>query len=402
MTATLHIRNGIYYAILEYKDSNGKRVQKWKSTKITAKKGNKKAAQQIMENILEENERRASLEQPDIQFCDYMLEWLNTIEYSIQPKTFKGYSLIVKNQIFPFFKKEKVRLCDVKPQHLQRYYRKKAGDGVSPNTILRHHANLHKALKHAVLMGMIESNPAEKVILPKKEKFVGKFYDKDELATLFEMSKDTTLETVIFLTAHYGLRRSEIMALRWQDVDFKNKTVSIRHKVVQLSENKGHTNLLFRDILKTSSSFRTFPLIPQVEQHLRQAQERQKQCRDFFKSAYNEEYSDYICVWPDGNIIAPNYTTRAFKELLEEKKLRIIRFHDLRHSCATLLLSLGFSIKEIQEWMGHGNYSTTADIYAHVEYKSKLALAEKLEENLSLDLGKQQDNKNPRSLEQTG
>jgi integrase len=249
---------------------------------------------------------------------------------------------------------------------------------------------------------MINSNPAEKVILPNKKKFVGKFYDKDELADLFEASKDTTLETVILLTAYYGLRRSEVIGLRWQDVDFKNKTVSIRHKVVQISEGKGRTELLFEDILKTSSSFRTFPLIPQVGHHLRQAQERQRQGEDFFKSTYNGQYSEYICVWRDGNIITPNYTTRAFKELLESKGLREIRFHDLRHSCATLLLSLGFSIKQIQEWMGHGNYSTTADIYAHVDYKSKIALAEKLEESLLPSFQAQDGDKNPRLLKKRG
>ncbi len=193
MTAALHIRNGIYYAILESKDADGKRVQKWKTTKIPAKKGNKKAAQQAVEKILDEHERTAGLEQPDMLFCDYMLDWLSAIEYSIQARTFRGYSLIVKNQIIPFFKAEKLRLRDVKPQHLQKYYRKKVGDGVSPNTILRHHANLHKAFKQAMLLGMIETNPAERVILPQKEKFVGKFYDRDELADLFDASKDRRL-----------------------------------------------------------------------------------------------------------------------------------------------------------------------------------------------------------------
>jgi integrase len=185
-------------------------------------------------------------------------------------------------------------------------------------------------------------------------------------------------------------------------VDFKNKTVGIRHKVVQLAGNNGHTELLFQDILKTSSSFRTFPLIPQVERHLRKAQGRQQEYRRVFGREYIEKYADYICVWPDGNIIAPNYATKAFKTLLKEKGLRVIRFHDLRHSCATLLLSLGFSIKQIQEWMGHGNYSTTADIYAHVDYKSKLALAEKLEENLSAAFSERENSKKPRSLRETG
>jgi integrase len=125
-----------------------------------------------------------------------------------------------------------------------------------------------------------------------------------------------------FHHSHYGLRRSEAMALRWQDVDFKNKTVGIRHKVVQLAGNNGHMKLLFQDILKTSSSFRTFPLIPQVERHLRKAQERQQEYRRAFDREYNEKYADYICVWPDGNIIAPNHATKAFKTLLKKRAAR--------------------------------------------------------------------------------
>ena len=121
------------------------------------------------------------------------------------------------------------------------------------------------------------------------------------------------------------------------------------------------------DVLKTKSSFRTLPLIPEVEQLLLKEKEKQEMYRRLFKKSYCRDYLDYICVDQTGNILRPNYVTEHFGWVIEKYGLKKIRFHDLRHTCASLLLNKGISIKQIQIWLGHSTYATTADIYAHLD-----------------------------------
>ncbi len=125
------------------------------------------------------------------------------------------------------------------------------------------------------------------------------------------------------------------------------------------------------DKLKTKSSFRTLPLIPCVRELLFAAKERQSEYKALFKGSYCKDYEDYICVDQMGKLFHPNYITDHFKLLLVQNGLRKIRFHDLRHSCASLLLAQGISMKQIQDWLGHSTFNTTADIYSHLDFSSK-------------------------------
>ena len=149
-------------------------------------------------------------------------------------------------------------------------------------------------------------------------------------------------------------------------LDFTRKTISIRHKIIE-AEIDGKFVPVGEDVLKTKSSFRTLPLIPEVEQLLLKEKEKQEMYRRLFKKSYCKDYLDYICVDQTGKILRPNYVTEHFAWVIEKYGLKKIRFHDLRHTCASLLLSKGISIKQIQIWLGHSTYSTTADIYAHLD-----------------------------------
>ena len=174
------------------------------------------------------------------------------------------------------------------------------------------------------------------------------------------------IHIVIFLAAYYGLRRSEVLGLKWSAVDFENKTVSISHKVVQ--NDKGVVGM---DVMKTKSSYRTLPLIPQVEQALLAEREKQEQMKKVMRSAYSKEYTDYVCVDALGKIYDPDFVTGHFGQLLKKHNLKKIRFHDLRHSCASVLLAQGVPMKQIQEWLGHSDMSTTANIYSHLDAVTK-------------------------------
>ncbi|MBQ2212119.1 MAG: site-specific integrase, partial [Ruminococcus sp.] len=245
---------------------------------------------------------------------------------------------------------------------------------VSPNTVIHEHANIHRALKYALKMDLIDFNPADKVDRPKKQKFIAEHYSLEELEALFDASKNHYLGLLIQVTAFYGLRRSETLGLRWDAIDFENKTITIKH-ILTTVQIDGKQTIIKEDRAKTKSSLRSLPLVPRFEKAFKELKEQQEENRRVCGKSYCTEYIDYIFVNGIGKIYNPNSVTEAFGKLPKENGLRKIRFHDLRHSCASLLLANGVSLKEIQEWLGHSDIATTADIYSHLDFKSKISSA---------------------------
>ena len=205
---------------------------------------------------------------------------------------------------------------------------------------------------------------------PKAAPFVGGFYDSAEVQKLFEAAKGSKLEISIFLGAFYGLRRSEAIGLKWDAIDFQNDTITIRHTVVSCYID-GKQVQKAQDITKTKSSMRTLPLIPAFKELLQHKKKQQNEFQRMCGKNYNKDYLGCICVDEMGWLLSPHYLTEAFAKLLKKHGLRKIRYHDLRHSCASLLLANGVPMKQIQEWLGHGDFSTTANVYAHLECNSK-------------------------------
>ena len=198
------------------------------------------------------------------------------------------------------------------------------------NTVIHYHAVIRKALQYAVKNELIRENAADKVGRPKKGKYLAAFYSEEELSALFEAAKDDSMSVVIQLAAYYGLRRSEVLGIRWSAVDFERGTISINHKVTE-GKVDGKEMLFTEDKLKTKSSFRTLPLIPAVRELLSAQKEKQERYRALFKKSYCTDYLDYVCVDEMGQLFRPNYVTDHFKLLLHRHGLRHIRFHDLRH-----------------------------------------------------------------------
>ena len=216
----------------------------------------------------------------------------------------------------------------------------------------------------------------------KADKFIGSFYDSNEVQALFEAAKGTLIEIPIFLGAFYGLRRSEALGLKWDAIDFQNNTITIRHTVTSCNLDGKHIQIA-QDTTKTKSSMRTLPLVPVFKEKLLKLKEQQEEYKRVCGRCYNKKYLEYICVDEMGTLISPHYLTASFPKLLEKNNLRHIRFHDLRHSCASLLLANGVPMKQIQEWLGHSDFSTTANVYAHLDYNSKLSSADAMVNGLS-------------------
>ena len=269
-----------------------------------------------------------------------------------------------------YFEPLGLKLCEVTPQVLDEFQEKILLEGYTTNTVIHYHAIFGKAFKDAVRKDYLETNPMLKVDRPKKNSFRPNFYSKDEVQQLLEVSQDDPLHLCILITAYYGLRRSEVLGLKWSSIDFERKSITINHKVTEQLVNGKYVPVV-SDVMKNKTSCRTLPLIPAVEEELLKQKEKQQLYRKLFKKSYSTEYLDFVCTDQEGKLIRPNFVTEHFDWLLTKYGLKHIRFHDLRHSCASLMVMNGVSMKQVQEWLGHSTFSTTADIYAHLDYKSK-------------------------------
>lgn len=351
----LQEKNGIYYVVLTYKTYDGKRKTKWQSTGLPIK-GNKRRAEAMMRELQDDFEPPVDPNGPPSKamlFADYLVQWLEIAKSTVKLTTYASYKELSNSRIIPYF------------------------------TVIHYHAVIHRALKYAVKTDLIDVNPADKVDRPKKNEFTGNFYSKDEMNALFDAVRGSKIEVAVMLTAFYGLRRSEVVGLKWAAVDFEQNTIEICHTVTTVRLD-GKEVLVESNGTKTKSSKRTLPLVPVFRERLLALQEEQKENRKLCGRCYNKKYADYICVDAMGNLLKPDYLSDSFQIILRNYHLRRIRFHDLRHSCASLLLANGVPMKMIQEWLGHSDFSTTANIYSHLDYASKVSSAEAMLNGLGM------------------
>lgn len=222
---------------------------------------------------------------------------------------------------------------------------------------------------------LISTNPCELVRLPKLERREYEWYNASEINTLLETIKDEPLHPLIQTTVMYGLRRSEVLGLQWQSIDFGTNTILIRHTVSM------STKVVEKDKTKNKSSYRLFPLFPEIRELLLQLKEEEQKNREFFGDTYVE--NDYIFKWANGAMYDPSYISHKFGDLLRKYNLQYIRFHDLRHSCASLLLAKGCSLKDVQDWMGHADIKMTCNIYGHLDLSRKKMTSEIIRETLA-------------------
>lgn len=385
----LRQKGDYWYLVLSYIDENGVKRTPSKSTKLPVKGNKHKAEEMLLKWRLEVDEElqerilaKKSGKQygEKIQFTKFLADWLKMMKPSVEPTTYAAYDLTIRKRIIPYFDQHfpKLLLRDVTAKHIQDYYTYELEElGVSANTVIHRHANIRKALQYAYKTDLIDSNPADKVQRPKKVKFESIPYNGEELEELFAAVKGTDLELGVILAAFYGLRRSEVVGLKWDAIDFDRKVITIRHTVTQTIVDGKYVELA-KDRTKTKSSHRSLPLVPPFEALLKELRKKQEEYMDLCGNSYCEDYLDYVYVNAIGQRIKPGYLTQAFPEFLEKHGMRRIRFHDLRHSCATLLYANGVALKDIQEWLGHSDIGTTSNIYTHLDYNSKVASANKI------------------------
>ena len=379
----LTLKNSKYYAVLNYKNAGGQRKTKWISLGLS-EKGNKRKAEAELARLRAEFEppKEAGDLSSDMLFADYLLEWLEIAKGRLAHATYGAYQGLLKSTIVPYFRKKKLTLRELEARHLQMFYSEMLRR-VTPNTVIHYHAVIHSALKYAVKTDMLIQNVADKVDRPRKNSFQPVFLSADEMQKMFEALRGTKLELPVLVAAFYGLRRGEVVGLKWDAIDFERNTITIKH-IVTNAKIDGKCEIVCADRAKTKSSLRSLPLVSNIREKLLALREQQKENRRVCGNCYSKKYDGYVFVDAMGNIFNPRSVTANFSKLLEQNGLRHIRFHDLRHSCASLLLANDVPLKHIQEWLGHSDIGTTANIYSHLDYKSKITSANVMDNILTL------------------
>ena len=273
-------------------------------------------------------------------------------------------------------------LKELEARHIQQFYTEKLKT-VTPNSVIHYHAVIYQALKYAMKTDMVPQNVAMKVDRPRKNSFQPTFLDAEQMQKLFEIVKGTRLELPVLVAAFYGLRRGEVLGLKWDAIDFNRGTLTIKRTVTEATID-GTMKIIEQDSAKTKSSLRTLPLVGSFRDYFQKVKEAQELNKKVCGNCYNYDYDGYVFVNELGERMRPNYLTEYFPKYIAKHGMPKMRFHDLRHSCASLLLANGVPLKQIQEWLGHSDFSTTANIYAHLDYRSKISSAQAMEQGMLL------------------
>lgn len=382
MTGSLQIKNDKYYAVLNFRDKSGKRVQKWINLNMPVK-GNKRRAEMALNELLVQYQGYEAIEPMMLLLSQHIAQWLEANRPNIAVTTYDQYCNILNNHIRPYFDPRGITVSKLTAGDLEDYYAFKIAGGLSPNSVIKHHAVIRTALQWAVKHRYIRENVADFAEKPSHVRYHGaEPYTIQEIAALLQATASEPIAVPIFLASFYGLRRSEVLGLRWSSIDFQSGVFSISTTVVREKHGDQIIAVVRDQTTKTESSMRTLPLCPYTYQYFLNLRQFQLYQQERCGNCYDTRYTDFLCVDQMGTLLQPDYITQKFQQILVKYGLRRIRFHDLRHSCATIMLYLGYTLKDIQTWLGHSNYNFTADTYIHSGAGVHEQMAERFSEEL--------------------
>ena len=326
--------------------------------------------------------------QRDILFTDYMKNWLERKKGKVEKTSLDAYSMAIYKHLIPYFDSLHLTLKKIKPKHIVDYYdtkfrsgRRDGKGGLSSNSLRLHSGILKNILNQAYLEELIDRNPAFEIPFPKREstEFTVKFLNEEEANKLLQIFSGHPFQPIIYLTLCYGLRRGEVIGLKWSAIDFKNNKLKINHTITQTS-----IGIETKDRTKTASSNREYALLPEIKELLLKIKSEQDSYRKLFKKEYKK--TNYVFTWQDGRPYQPIYVSMEFQKMLAKNNFPKMRFHDLRHSCASILYDKNWQLKDIQTWLGHANIETTGNIYTHISKSRKEILAKDLENTFTFAL----------------
>jgi len=353
---------------LEKDHTSGKRKQQWISVK-----GTKKEAEKRLSELLHQLDNGVFIKPTKTTLAEYLERWIKDyVNINLAPRTAEGYQMIMHRHIMPALGNK--FLTQLKPEHLQKYYSDKLNAGLSAQTVRHHHTALHKALQTAVEWGLLTRNVADAVKSPRPQPNEIKIWNEDELNTFIEQAKISPYYALFYTALFTGMRRSEFLALRWEDVDLLLCQIHVHRSLHVL---KGG-NIIFR-APKTAKGKRMIALSPSLTSTLRE--HREKQQLERLGTPIKED--DFVFCNIDGKPLLSNTVTHAWSKLIKRLGLKQIRLHDARHTHASLMLKQGAHPKIVQERLGHSGIQITLDIYSHVAPGLQEAAANRFDDVLS-------------------
>lgn len=352
MKGQIRKRGNTYSVIVPLgKDALGKKRYKW-VTCSTKREAEARRAELIHQA------NTGMLTSPKGTVGEFIERWLK--EYAVpnlSPRTVEGYESIYRAHMESAL--GKIPLKNLKPESIQKYYADRLAIGLSTTTVRHHAMMLHRVLEHAVKWQLLVRNPADAVTPPKTRDVEMRTLGETDIDIILTEAKKTPYYALFSLALHTGMRRSELLALRWQDVDLIMAEVYVSRSMHRLLTHE----TIFRGT-KTVKSSRTVALAPSILDILRQHLDNgMAQCIWLGVPFANDRL--VFCQW-DGKPLIPSSVSQAWRRLTRRLGYKNIRFHDLRHSCATLLLKAGVHPKIVQERLGHSSIAVTLDTYSHV------------------------------------
>lgn len=426
VTGSVQEKNGSWHAVLNYTDlETGKRKNKWKKIgRVSIKRGDgglteKQAKEALPKFIVEledvlsrkkeefsvydgmsETERRIYKEQ-NTDFYEYAGKFLEQKKGSIHISSYISYESQNNSRIKDFFH-NKYKLKDISYFVLEEFFNKFDEDGLKRTTKTRYKAFLKLILDDAVTKGLLQNNPIYQ--FPK-----GTFGQSNFKAETFKITEiqeflsklrysDDIIAKLVIIASHFALRREEILGWKWSQIDFNEKKISLKTSIIDISPKLDKKDILKRydsineiyitdgkrhvveqNVLKTQESASVMPLSDYIIDILKEIKEETDNNREMFGNCYDDRFDDYVFVRPDGFIITPTFLSNHFPILLKKYNMKRIRFHDLRHTTATLLLKDGWSVKHVQEWLRHSDAQTTAKFYLHTDDEELIKVGTSIE-----------------------
>jgi integrase len=363
---------------LGYDPETGRRRQQWVSVK-----GTKRDAEKRLAELLHEVDTGGFVKPGKVTMAEYLRQWLQDYAASnVRPRTFQRYKGIIERHLIPAL--GHILLTQLKPSHVQACYTKSLKgrlDGregeLTAKTVLQHHRVLSEALSHAIKWGLVARNVAQAVDPPRPVNREMRTLDREGVRAFLEVARSTEYYPLFHLAVYTGLRRGEILGLRWKDVNLDMASLSV---VQTLQRLKGGLTVFLGP--KTAKGRRSVALSPAAVLVLRAHHERQGQLRAILDGRLSED--DLVFSHPDGSPLKPDTVSHAFSEIARKAPLRGLRLHDLRHTHATLMLQQGVHPKIVQERLGHANIAVTLDTYSHVLPGLQEAAALRFDEGLVL------------------
>jgi len=364
-------------------DGTGKRIQKYKG----GFKKEKEAKAYLTDQ--EASVNHGTYIEPQKMFLfQYLNNWLEGREDELSLTTYSGYEINIRCHINPYI--GGVRLQDLKAAHIKDLYKELKKDReikvdgevrhfkkLSGTSILYVHRVLSKALEDAYEEETIAKNPAKLAKPPAKDPFEAGFLTVEQIRETLNKFRDDEMYIPVYLSVVLGLRRGEVLGLLWENIDLKNKIIRIRKNYIMKNGRP-----VLQDKTKTDTSRRDIVITDRIVNMLKEHHKKQSKMKLELGGKYYKSDSDFVCTWPNGKPFSPSHVSERFKLRMKKYGLISLRFHDLRHSAASLMITQNVPMKGVSDRLGHSTIVITNDLYGHIERSVQEKIAEAVDKAL--------------------